>query len=293
MYLFPSNMLKLNLFPFKGGKDKMKKGDKEIGVWGLILVLMVLGSVFGGAVSAENMSEDLTKGGADAEIQAAVGNLSSAELTKSIALGALGAVTDDTINIEFVYQSAKLGVVSSSSSYDRQAAYNYAMQWWNSCNHDCSGDYVSCTPWSYWGSECCGYPSHGGDCANFVSQCLIAGGHPYLNTGDPCRGYPCGKEEIGAKRLGDCLVSKGWERTCGYHASPPSNIDVGDVLIYHAGSCDSWTAHATIVTYASGSDVRITCHSENQKNKPYTYLSTSRPYYEWLHYPASVVQPNR
>jgi GH25 family lysozyme M1 (1,4-beta-N-acetylmuramidase) len=198
--------------------------------------------------------------------------------------------TDDTVNIEFADQGAELGVLSSSSSYDRQAAYNYAMQWWNSCNHEC-GDYKSCTPWSYWGWECgCGYPapphSNGGDCANFVSQCLIAGGHPYLNTGDPCRGYPCGKEEIGAKKLGNCLVSKGWERTCSYHASPPSNIDVGDVLIYHKSYCDDAIAHATIVTYVSGSDVRITCHSVNRKNEPYTYMSTSHPYYEWLHYPS-------
>ncbi len=140
--------------------------------------------------------------------------------------------SDEIVNNAFTDQGAEHGVVSSSSSYDRQAAYNYAMQWWNSCNHVC-GDYKSCTPWSYWGWECCGYSSHGGDCANFVSQCLIAGGHPYLNTGDPCRGYPCGKEEISAKRLGDCLVSKGWKRTCGYHAPPPSDIDVGDVLILY------------------------------------------------------------
>ena len=58
------------------------------------------------------------------------------------------------------------------------------------------------------------------------------------------------------------------------------------MLIYHTDSCDDWSAHATIVTYVSGSDVRITCHSENRKNEPYTYLSTLRPYYEWLHYPS-------
>lgn len=108
-----------------------------------------------------------------------------------------------------------------AGAYDRQAAYNYASQWWSSCNHTC-GNYQSCTPWSYWGDECCGYPLHGGDCANFVSQGLIGGSHPYLNStspNPPCRGYPCGKEEIGAKNLGDCLVSQGWKRTCGYQAS--------------------------------------------------------------------------
>ena len=63
------------------------------------------------------------------------------------ALDALGPVTDDTVNIEFADQGAELGVVSLASSYDRQAAYDYAIQWWNSCNHDCSGDFYDCTPY--------------------------------------------------------------------------------------------------------------------------------------------------
>lgn len=77
----------------------------------------------------------------------------------------------------------------------------------------------SCSPWSYWGEESCGYPSHGGDCANFVSQCLLAGGHPPLVKA-PCRGYPCGKEEVGAAKLGACLPANyGWVRGLGTPAS--------------------------------------------------------------------------
>jgi hypothetical protein len=176
-------------------------------------------------------------------------------------------------------------------AYNRQAVVNYANTWWNSCNHTC-GTYSSCTPWSYWGSECCGYPSQGGDCANFVSQSVLAGGHPNLNGGTPCRGYPCGKEEIGAKNLGDCLVLKGWTRTCGYKQAPPTNIQAGDVLVYHASSCSNYTAHATVVTTVSGSDVQISCHSSNQHNKTYTYLASSHPYYEWLHNPTTVAPPS-
>jgi len=196
---------------------------------------------------------------------------------------------NNKLNFYIVVTIILLSIPSLSNAYDRQAAYDYANLWYSSGNHTC-GNYIDCTPWSYWGWEICSYPSHGGDCANFVSQSLIAGEHPYLNTGDPCRGYPCGKEEIGAKRLGDCLVSKGWERTCGYLAPPPSDIKIGDVLIYHQGSCNDWTAHATIVMYVSGSDVRIACHSANQWNKPYTYLSASHPYYEWLHYPDATTE---
>ena len=42
-------------------------------------------------------------------------------------------------------------------------------------NHKCSGKYTDCNPYSYFGGEHCSYGSHGGDCANFVSQCLISG----------------------------------------------------------------------------------------------------------------------
>ena len=44
----------------------MKKGDKEMKVWGLIAFLMLVTSAFSGAVSAENVTENLTKSIADA-----------------------------------------------------------------------------------------------------------------------------------------------------------------------------------------------------------------------------------
>ena len=168
------------------------------------------------------------------------------------------------------------------SAYSRDGAVAYAKKWANGANHKC-GTYTSCSPASYWGSEHCGYESHGGDCANFVSQCLVLGGnYPKLNTGS-CRGYPCGWEEVGAKRLADCLKEKGWTSTCSYQQKPPSNIKAGDVLIYHSGSCYSWDAHATIVTEA-GATPKISCHSNSKLNVAYTYMGTSMGYYQWLHY---------
>ena len=169
-----------------------------------------------------------------------------------------------------------------AAAYNPSGAVSYAKQYWNSANHKC-GTYTSCTPYSYWGNERCGYASHGGDCANFVSQCLIAGGHKALNQGGSCRGYPCGKEEIGAKNLGDCLANThGWKRTCGLNQKPPSNIRAGDVLIYHSGSCSSYTAHATLVV-AGGSVPQIACHSTSHYGIAYTYMGSSMPYLEWLH----------
>jgi len=171
-------------------------------------------------------------------------------------------------------------------AYDPTAALAYVDKWYSSANHDCKSAYDVCSPWSYWGEESCGYPSHGGDCADFVSQSLVTAGHPYLNTGGtPCRGYPCGKEEIGAKNLGDCLSQKfNWNTTCGHKAAPPSYIKVGDVLIFHGTSCTDTEAHATIVTKVDGKNVYISCHSPDTHTQPYTIFSSNFGYFQWLHY---------
>ena len=172
----------------------------------------------------------------------------------------------------------------SIECYDRNGGVQYAHDHVHNINHEC-GDYISCTPCSYWGNEHCGYGGNGGDCANFVSQCVVlGGGHPNLSGSANCRGYPCGFEEVGAKRLGDCLsIDHGWTRTCGYLQGPPDNIQAGDVLIYHADGCDSFDAHAVYVTQG-GSNPLITCHSNEQLDVSYTYMGTYMPYYESLHY---------
>lgn len=168
-------------------------------------------------------------------------------------------------------------------TYDRAAVVAYAEQYWNSANHDCSGTYIKCTPYSYWGSERCGYESHGGDCANFASQCILAGGHPKLKGGT-CRGYPCGVEEVGAQKLGICLREMGWKRTCGYKQAPPSDIQPGDILVYHQGSCTDFYSHVVVVI-EGGAEPKIAAHSASKWGASYTYMASSKPYYEWLQYP--------
>ena len=181
--------------------------------------------------------------------------------------------------------------ILSVYSFDRNAVRSYAQKYWNSANHDCNTAYTACSPYSYWGGEQCGYASHGGDCANFVSQSLLAGGHPKLIGGSACRGYPCGVEEVSARNLGVCLKETfGWKRTCGYKQAPPSNLQVGDVLIYHADNCDSYSAHAVVVIEA-GANPKIACHSSSHYGISYTYLADSKPYYEWLTYPGSSPDP--
>lgn len=175
-----------------------------------------------------------------------------------------------------------LSLIALSFTYDRNAAVAYADAHVHNINHQC-GSYLACTPYSYFGSEHCGYGGAGGDCANFVSQCLVEAGHPYLRGSENCRGYPCGKEEPGAQRLSYCLQAHGWRSTCGYLAAPPADIQPGDVLIYHNGGCQSWDAHATIVV-EGGPNAKISCHSNEQSHVHYTYMGSSMGHYEWLHY---------
>ena len=170
-----------------------------------------------------------------------------------------------------------------ASGYSRSGAVAYANKYVSNINHRC-GSPLKCTPCAYFGSERCGYKGEGGDCANFVSQCLVkGGGHPNLSgRSDYCRGYPCGFEEPGAQKLSQCLRHKGWKSSCGRLMAPPSYIKPGDVLIYHKTSCTDFSAHAVIVMQG-GSNARISCHSNIQDKVPYTYM-TNMPYYEWLHY---------
>ena len=175
----------------------------------------------------------------------------------------------------------------TTSSYNRRKAVNYAFKYLKSPNHKCGSGAYSCTPYGYFGRNACGYKGEGGDCANFVSQCLVEAGHPKLSGGkDYCRGYPCGKEEIGALKLDQCLHNTHkWVRTCGKMQKPPSNIRVGDVAIFYVGGCQTRKAHATIVTSINGGNVKLSGHSPHVKNYPYTYFTKAKKYISWLHYP--------
>ena len=42
--------------------------------------------------------------------------------------------------------------------------------------------------------------------------------------------------------------------------APPSNIKVGDVLIYHSSSCSDYNVHSVFVSQG-GPKAKIACHS--------------------------------
>ena len=99
----------------------------------------------------------------------------------------------------------------SATGYDRNKAYAYAEKWWNGIN---TMQYQNANPL-------------GGDCANFVSQCLIAGGFNLEKHN--CEGtYGKGGTILLVSSLEKCLKNNGWKMT----TSLPSNFKKGDVIIY-------------------------------------------------------------
>lgn len=173
---------------------------------------------------------------------------------------------------------------TASAAYIRALAVANAFKYYNAPQHNCSTPYTACSPWSYWGEEACGFPSHGGDCADFLSQNLLAGGHEDLVKA-PCRGYPCGREEIGAEKLGACLAANyGWTSHCGPHAKPPAGLQPGDALIFHGKSCTDTEAHATLVVDVRPGWVGVSAHSTDVFNKSVDDYASEFGYYDWLTY---------
>ena len=137
-------------------------------------------------------------------------------------------MTDDTVNIEFADQSAEFGVLSSRSSYDRQAAYNYAQKYWNKvCSDGCFWDQsypptCGLTPGASLGSR----EESGVDCAHFVSCCI--GNEPNEKGGglDVDTRVPPAYGEPGAQRLRDWLLNN----DVAEEVSSLSQVEKGDVI---------------------------------------------------------------
>jgi hypothetical protein len=167
-----------------------------------------------------------------------------------VASAGVGAADDSGDGYESTYiQSTLLGVVSSASSYDRQAAYDYAKKY---SYKVCSDGYFfeQGYPPSYLGAGT-SVPSGGYDCAHFVSCCI--GNEPTEQGGGldvPSRTETYG--EPGADKLANWLVNDiGAEKKTSV-----GGIEKGDVIAYDWGG-DGYFDH-TALHLGSG---KIATHS--------------------------------
>lgn len=122
----------------------------------------------------------------------------------------------------------------------------YANKWWDGRN---TRDYAD-------------YSNVGGDCANFVSQCLIDGGMDLVQDGN----IPSGHIGIGGTITWcDSLHAhlknfQHAEVTFGENAGQaPFNLSPGDVVIF--GRDDDIYSHAAIVATGNGGNVLLAAHS--------------------------------
>lgn len=187
-----------------------------------------------------------------------------------------------------------LCLFSFALSYKPENARYYAYKYWETPNHKCY-NYLHCNPYAYFGNEACGYENHGGDSANFVSQCLIYGAHPYLSGTEYCTGNPCGREVSTVKNLQWCLIKPPfkWRVFCGnIDYPPPKQLNIGDVLIFRndSSNCRVGDGHAALVTEVTKNDqgdvtgIKVTCHSPNMKDVDYKYFLQTLPWVTYILY---------
>ena len=104
------------------------------------------------------------------------------------------------------------------------------------------------------------YNPQGGDCANFVSQCLIAGG---MNLKSMCGGKAAWGKGGTIPRVNDmraCFQSKGWSSS----SSVPKDFREGDVVLY--------SGHA-VFAVKGYPKVLIAAHNDDRCGDPATYRS--------------------
>lgn len=150
-----------------------------------------------------------------------------------------------------------LYLIGYSFSYNSQLAYNYAKTWALSRNPN------------YYD-----YSNEGGDCANFVSQCLIAGG--FSTSG--CNGnYGPGGTIPFVPNLESCLIQKGWKSS---YSIPSSGLPVGAVITFNSASHTALVVQAGKNPLIAGHTLDVWMGSSNYgtKNKYFwTSSSSSNP----------------
>lgn len=160
-------------------------------------------------------------------------------------------------NLAVEKPSEKISERAAYIAYLKKNAANYALKWGGSNRNPQYAD----------------YSSSGGDCANFTSQCLRAGGLPDTNSW-----YPSSYQWINVDGQRDSLINTG--RAEGYYQkypTYPAGVDlVGTVLHYTNGS--SWF-HATIITQDNGNNnVKVTGHTSDVINGPAYPISKTRSF---------------
>lgn len=134
--------------------------------------------------------------------------------------------------------------------YHRENAVNYALKWALDRN-----------PAYY------NYDNLGGDCTNFISQCLYAG-IPQMNYRDYGWYYYSANQKspswTGVKYLYDFLINNQYEGPRGITILK-NELEIGDVI--QLSFANDIFGHTLIVTSLENSEIRICAHTIDSKNR--------------------------
>ena len=125
-----------------------------------------------------------------------------------------------------------VSLLSIVFGYDRNKAYAYAKKYAFNYNPNYAD-----------------YNSLGGDCANFVSQCLIAGGFNFIKI-CPNVAYGVGGTVPNEVNLANCLKANGWTAT----SYLPTNFEKGDVVMYPGHAVIAISGYPTVYIAAHSYD---------------------------------------
>ncbi len=176
-------------------------------------------------------------------------------------------ITSDGVTCEESAGESDEEVVGASDyekiyfTYDVDAAVAYADKWAMSYNPEYEN-----------------YKDDGGDCANFVSQCLFAGGMPINAYWNPSASYGSAWVAwVNNNSLRNYLVNHG----IGTYVKDPSEsqISTGDLIYYNWSGGKTTTNHVTICVGRNSSGVPIIdSHTTAKYHSPWKYGGSSTYY---------------
>lgn len=166
-------------------------------------------------------------------------------------------------------------------SYSVDAAVNWAKNHWNDIDSPLLGK---------------GYWYDGGDCANFVSQCIYMGGIN-MNSGWHTNGYKCHEHPssrdsfVNAQNLYEYVCSIGGQ---AINNPATSQVSIGDLIFYKTTN-DNRMHHSAIVTDISNGTPVVAAHSTNEtryNGREYTLGYSGSRIYLVKMYGATCYVPN-
>lgn len=160
-----------------------------------------------------------------------------------------------TATIEKISSSAEPMVnIDNWTNYDRIKARDYAWEWWGPNTSDYNPAYNN-------------YAGSGGDCANFVSQCIYAGGVPIHDGWSP---YSVAW--INAAGLRDNMLRNGYATK-----EDAWETNAGNFAYTSAGQ-----GHIVLVTLNDTVTLAYTAHTTNCKNQPFSQANINGGYFFYI-----------